>query len=140
MVNDTKAIINLANKYTPVNYKITYADLLAKVQTLVDTKPEFVNNLSAFLLKKGYLKDYNNAGGVIGSVASVFTSVVNATSSNKDRQLEQQKLAAQNTTNLMNFMAQEEKLRQSKTQTEATIIYIAIGAMVLITGIIILKK
>jgi hypothetical protein len=80
------------------------------------------------------------SGGTIGSVSSLFTSIISSGSAKKDRQLEQQKLASQNTAQIMNFMMQEEQTRQAEKNREANMIYIAIGAMVLITGIIIFTR
>jgi hypothetical protein len=154
IVNDTSSIIAIVNRYDKADKNITYADLLYKVQNLIDTSNNFVTDLTKLLISKKYINDFNNADGetkstglfsgggigVISGVSSVFTSIVNAGSAKKDRQLEQSKISSQNTAQMMNFMMQEEQLRASKEQSENTIIYLAVGAVVVITGIIIFTR
>ena len=156
IVNHTGDLIVLVRKYEPVDKNITYKELLDKVQYLLDTNRDFGNNFSYFLIKHKELNDYNNAegddnnktpgifatqgGGIISGISNIFTSIVSASSAKKDRAVEQQKIAAQNTAQIMNFMAQAENQRVAQKQSEDTIIYISIAAMVLITGIIIFKK
>jgi hypothetical protein len=163
IVHDTGDLIKLVGKYRPISKNTSYAGLLSEVQDLLATSNDFANDYSAFLLNKGRIIDYNNtegkedsesdsngggggffsnmlSGGTIGSVSSLFTSIISSGSAKKDRQLEQQKLASQNTAQIMNFMMQEEQTRQAEKNREANMIYIAIGAMVLITGIIIFTR
>jgi hypothetical protein len=142
IVNDTGDLIKLVNRYDATNNNVTYADLLNKIQYLLANNKDFGNNFSLFLIKKQRLADYNNAigGSIVSGVSSIFTSIVSASSAKKDRVVEQQKIASQNTAQIMNFMANEENQRLAQKQSENNIIYISIGAMVVITGILIFKR
>lgn len=140
IVHDTGDLIKLVGKYRPISKNTSYAGLLSEVQDLLATSNEFANDYSAFLLKKGRIIDYNHALDPITAIADLGTAIIGKIGTKKERQLEQQKLASQNTAQIMNFMMQEEQTRQAEKNREANMIYIAIGAMVLITGIIIFTR
>jgi len=142
LVNDTPEVIKLVNKYEPVSTDISYADLLVTVQNLIENNPDFRKKFTFFLLKRENLKNYNNASGVgiVEGVTNIFSSIVDASSAKKDRVIEQQKIASQNTGQILNFMMQEEQMKVSAQKNKDNLIYIAIGAMVVITGIIIITR
>ena len=154
LVSNTPELIKLVNKYKPVSRDISYADLLFTVQDLIENNPDFREKYTVLLLKNKNLKNYNNADGektntngsgqfglgIVQGVSNVLSSIIDAGSAKKDRVVEQQKIASQNTGQILNFMMQEEQMKVSAQKNKDNLIYIAVGAMVVITGIIIITR
>jgi len=144
IVWDTSDLIKLVNRYEPTKKDITYAVLLQKVQNLLATNTDFANDFTAFLLKKKRLKDFNTkraiGAAIIGGITSLTNSIVGAVTAKKEREHEEEMVAAQNTRQIMNMMMQEEQARMNKTKQDNLFIISAVAGMVLITGLIIFMK
>ena len=150
LVNDTSAIIRLVNSYgARAGKSVTYSQLLNIVHELIDTTPEFSVKLFDFLIEKKYLVDYNNANyknavdpvsAVADAVSNVFKFGFSKIGATKERALDQQKITSSDNQQMMNFMLAEENNRMAKQNSEDNLIYISIGAMVVITGIFIFVK
>lgn len=140
IVNDTGDLIKLVNNYTPVDKNITYADLLLTVQNLLATNIEFANKYAEFLVKKGRIIDYNNAVGLIAGAATLVGSLINSGASKQDAQTKQQLAMSENTQQMMQLMMQEENARLDEQRRKTNLIYISIGAMVVVLGLVILTK
>jgi hypothetical protein len=152
LVNDTSDVIKLVQKYNPdITKNISYADLLLAVLDLLETNIDFANEFGQLLLKKRRLSDYNNANSysnaiaadpvsaIAGAVKSIFDLGAKI-GEGKDRQLAQNQLNSQNTQQIMQFMMADEQTREAAKSREANLIYLAIGSLVVITGIIIFMK
>lgn len=140
IVNDTGDLIKLVNRYIPVDKNITYVELLFIIQELLATNREFAKEYAEFLVKKGRILDYNNAIGIVAGVTGLVGSLINSGASKQVAQSEQQQAMAENTQQLMQLMMQEEAARLEEQRKKTNLIYISIGAMVLILGIVIFTK
>jgi hypothetical protein len=148
MVHDTSSVVVMVNKYYPAGYNISMMDLLLIVQDLLATNENFAHEYAGFLLKHKYLTDYNNydrpIGAVVTGVVTVVGSLINSgasrTASTSEMQTESAKAQASNTQQLMNFMMLEEQAEMQKQKQKSTLIYLAIAAMVVITGIFLFKS
>ena len=146
LVNDTSQVIELVNKYQPISKNATYFQLLSAVMELMDKNTEFDRKFTALLIKNKRLIDYNNAGGadpvsaIADAVSSIFKFGVSKIGANKDRMLERQELASENTKQIMQYMAQDEQVRLNDKKQETNLIYISIAAMALITITVVLAK
>ena len=154
IVWDTNAVIKLLNKYEPVKKGISYNDLFIKLQNNIDNQA-FADDFTKLMLKKKRLSDFNNvrnadgdeAGsffsgfmtGGLSSVTSLTSTIVNSISRSKERELEEDKLDARNTAQIMSFMQSEDEERMAKEKQTNMIIMVAVGGMILITGIMIFK-
>jgi hypothetical protein len=137
LVNDTGDVIKLVSKYKAVSKNISYADLLAEVQGLSDTNNDFVKDLTILLIKKKRISDYNSAVGVVAAITGLLGSVAGAVKSGKEAKSSDYQASTENTKQLMQLIMQEEQARIDQQKAENNIIYISIGAVVLITGMII---
>ena len=140
MVHDTSDLIKLIKKYRPISKQISYADLIFTVQDLLATNDNFVEDYTNFLVKKGRLLDYNNAIGVFSGISSLFGSIIGSGAEKKTAQAQQAEAMSENTQQLMQMVMQEEAGRVEAEKQKSTLIYIAIGSMVLITSILIFTK
>jgi len=142
IVWDTNAVIKLLNKYEPVKKGISYNDLFIKLQNNIDNHA-FADDFTKLMLKKKRLSDFNDvrnaAGTIISSVTNLTSSIVNSISRSKERELEEDKLDARNTAQIMSFMQSEDEERMAKEKQTNMMIMLAVGGMILITGIMIFK-
>ena len=147
LVHDAPDLIKLVKEYYPLEGEISKLDLLLIVQHLLESNNQFAVEYTEFLIKRGWLVDYNNAigigaavSGAIQGVSNVISSVVNAGSSKQQAQAAARMSYSESTQQLMQFMMQEEQAKIEKERQKNNIVYIAMGSMVLLVGILIFAK
>jgi len=156
IVWDTSDIIKLIAKYEPINKNASYAVLLSKTQKLLATNQAFAKEFTALLVKNKRLTDYNSTKNADGEEAGTFFSgfmtgglsslsgltstIIGSVSARAEREHEEDMLAAQQTTQIMNMMMQEDQAKQNKANQDNMMIIVAVVAMIAITGLIIYKK
>lgn len=142
IVNDAPLLIKMVQKYEPINKNVSSLDLLLIVQGLLSENKQFALEYTQFLIKKGWLSDYNksNASGIIAGLTTIVSSVIKSGETKKERQLEYSQISSENTQQLMQLMMQEEQANYQKQRQKNNLLYISIGSMVLLIGIIIFAK
>jgi hypothetical protein len=148
LVNDTSNVIKLISNYdNTIDNNITYSNLLNKVLSLINTNSDFEKKFFDLLIKNKRIIDYHNAVDPISAISSAASSLfnvistgINASAAKKQGAITRAQINAESTQSIMNYMMQEEENRLAKQQSENNIIYLAIGGMVLIVGIIIFKR
>lgn len=148
LVYDTADVIKLLCKHgIKVQDSITYKELLKMLFSSIKENAQFAKDYSNLLIQRKRITNYNDhrnligiGAAIIGGLSTVAGGLFRSSQQNKANDLARDQMEASNTQTVMNMMMQEEANKVQMTKQENLLIISAVGAMVIITGIIILSR
>jgi len=148
LVFDTADVIKLLRKHgVTVSNDITYKQLLEKYVIAGYVNTAFLDDFTTLMIKRKRIADYNSqyhnvvglGAAIIGGLASIAGGIFGSKQQDKSVELAKEQMEAANTQTIMNMMLQEDANKVALAKQENMLVISAVGAMVLITGIIILR-